>query len=210
MFRSILVSSALAIGLVWSSMTIAQDLLVPESAVEAKIAASIPGWWRLDDFAITSVGDEELSARPASKVPSAASMPTDPMAPGSGKPGAITATGTVDQVASFSASLSLVREIYEPLYSMEGAAFVMEIMGPGANLGVTGTIGIIGSGSDATFSAVTLDQVGLEAIGKPLDEFEQPAFVQGSEEAEAYLAEQAAARAEGTINKLLSEEGDEL
>jgi len=198
-----------------STGAVAQELLVSENQVRSEAEASLPAWWELTDFEIADFGGAELAVRSTGKVPGPQPLvPLAPVAPldtpDTGKPGAGNAPLTTEQVVVFSATLRLTEELYEPLYSMDGAAFLSAVMGPGLSLDVTGTIGVAGSGDEAQFSSVFLNQNGLDTIGKPMTEFDQPAFIEGSDEGEAYLEAAAIARAEGTMNKLMSDEGEEL
>lgn len=198
-----------------SQSAVAQDLLAPERVVRAETAAGLPDWWQLQDFEITEIGGEDLTTRNTGKVPNVAvAVPVAPEAPVdapvTGKPGLAAAPLPTEQFVAFRATIELTQDLYEPLYSMDGAAFVLGIMEPGLTLEVTGTIGLAGSGDDIEFGAVMLDQAGLETLGKPMSEFEQPAFVAGSDEAAAFLDEAEATRAEGMFNKLMNDDGDEL
>lgn len=104
--------------------------------------------------------------------------------------------------AVFAATLELAEQTYIDGYSLGGAAFVDEGMAPGLTLRITGTI--------ARDGEVVVNEAGLDDLGRPLSDYETQAYVIGSPEAEAFLEEQANARADGDVRKLLNDEGTEL
>ena len=180
----------------------AQEPAVSESAVRAEVEANLPSWWRLEAFEV--VGADVISPAPPGKLP-----PPAPIygAGGGGKPGA---APLAHQTVAFIAALRLTEQLYEPLYALNGTAMVREIMEPGYLIDVTGSLNITGEGDTAEFSAMRMDQGGVGELGRPLDEFGLPALVEGSEEAEAFLAASDEMRAQGTMNKIMGDAGEEL
>jgi len=209
MIRTFLTSILVTLSFAAAPVGYAQDMLATDQAIRAHAESSLPAWWQLQRFQISDVGGEELFPVVRGK-----GVAIAPLAPASdsaaGKGEATLAPLPVEQVVRFTARIALSEEIFEPAYSVEGTAIVTGIMSPGMVIDVTGALGLAGSGDEVQFGALMLDQGGLELLGKPLDAFDQPAFVEGSDEATAFLDAQSAARAEGAMNKLMSDEGEEL
>jgi len=182
----------------------AQDLGVSESAVRSEVAETLPDWWQLNTFEIVGVGSDIIAPAPSGKVPGPA------VTNGGNEGGKPDASPMAGQTAAFNASLRLVEEIYEPLYSLDGTAIVRPIMEGGFEIDITGSVGISGDGDAAEFGVVHFDQGGVMELGRPLEAFDLPALVEGSDEAAAFLAERDAARAEGTLGKMMGDTGEEL
>ncbi len=177
-----------------------QDLGVSESAVRAAVAADLPSWWHLETFEILSVdGDAVATTLPGKEPVPAVAAGMDIGEKPSSAP---------QQTVRFSATLRLTDQIYEPLYALDGTAMVREIMGPGYVIEVTGSLDIIGEGAE--FGPLHLDQGGVEDLGRPLGGFALPALIEGSEAADAFLAARDEVRAQGTMNKIMNDAGEEL
>jgi len=186
----------------------AQESAASDPAVRAHVAGELPAWWTVQRFEVIEREDGmPLPASPGKGPELAPAAGTSSPASG-GKPGA--GQNADARVIYFTATLELTDRIYEPLYNFEGTAIVRPIMEEGDRIDVTGSLTITGEGGAATYGNLHFDQGGLVDIGRPLDGFDVPAVILGSEEADAYFAERDTARAEGTMRKIMSDTGEEL
>ncbi len=185
----------------------ASDPVIPETVIRAGVRASLPDWWQVDAFEVLG-SDEGLVAPPGkvpTPVPPLASMGNGPN--DGGKPGMAPAA---QQRIAFSATLRLSEQIYEPLYALGGTAMVREIMDADHLIHVTGSLAVSGEGDAIEFGAMRMNQAGIEDLGRPLAAFDLPAIIEGSEEAEVFFAGRERVRAQGTMNKIMGDAGDEL
>jgi hypothetical protein len=185
----------------------AQETDVGSATLEGAVAEALPDWWTADEVMAVEAG--EMSEAPVpprgnGKVP----MPA-PAGTAGGKPGAL-ATGR-GETMPFTAVLHLTDRIYEPLYSLDGTAMVQPVMEGGDSIEVTGTVRVTSAdGAPTTYADVSFDQQGLLALGRPLAAFDFPTVIYGTDEAQAFLESRDAARAEGTMRKLMGDTGEEL
>lgn len=175
-----------ALGLVFclAAPAMAQNADEMRGALEAHL----PDWWSVTAF-------EVESARVA---PTATSTETV-MKPGATPP-------ATSGRRAFTATIESTEQLYDPAYSLGGAAFVEAVMPAGEVLHISGAI----FPNAEEGERVTLDQEGIERLGYPIDGFDTQAFIIGSEEAEQFMAEHEAARAEGDMRKLMNDEGTDL
>jgi len=162
--------------------------------VEAAVEAALPQGWSLSRFAI-------LDEPPAGAIEPGGKVVGAPI-----DEGGVADTKLPDEpfnsdVIYFGGALAATEAIYEPLYALDGMAIVRALFEPGFEIPVTGAF----DGSDVRF-----DQGGVAQLGRPLGGFDVPALVEGSAEAEEFLASRGAATAEGTMGKLMNEDGDPL
>ncbi len=169
-----------------------------ESNIRDALVEAIPTWWQVVTLESNEIDLNALDDASEPKNPAAETS----VVTGSPKPGAMSAEMMASHI--FSAEIELTEDLFEPIRSEGGAALVNAIMSAGTRLQVSGRFG----GDDG--EPVLLDQSGLESLGRPIDEFETVAYVLGSVEADAFLESLSAARADGTLSKLMNDEGDEL
>ncbi len=201
---------AMAALLLTAPVACAQESPEEEGSLQGAVANAIPAWWRIEHFEVLEEDagapptEPSAAAVPAGKTPEDEAEVVDDEAP---KPGM---TQPADPSLRFAATLELTRSIYEPLYSLDGTAIVRPLMEEGDRIDVTG---YALNGDQAAFTdpdAIHFDQEGIAAIGRPLDGFGMPALVQGTDEAEEFIASRDAARAEGMLNKVVGDSGGEL
>lgn len=172
----------------------AQDSAVPSDEIRAVLVETLPGWWRVTSFEsadyVADVADEGRDP----KNPVTLTSSSKPPHRGTG----------FEATHSFAADIELTETLFEENYSEGGATFVEELMPSGAQLHITGTYGA------ARDEVLQLDQAGLDTLGISLEDFEGNALLLGSPEADAFIEELEAARVNGTLSKLLNDEGDEL
>lgn len=205
MFQFRLTAAVFAAVLSISAGACAQETTSTAGEPRDMVAAELPGWWRITTFTVTE-NDESADGASNAPAPRASKDPAPASASNEvpGKPGA--APPAPAEVTVFAARLELTEAIYEPLYALDGTALVRPMMDAGVGLELSGWITVGGAGE----ATVTFDQAGVEEIGKPLDAFDLPTVVFGTEEADAFLSSRDAARAEGTMRKILGNSGEDL
>jgi len=186
----------------------AQEAPGDDAALRSAVADALPAWWEVVSFEVTERAeveaptDEPETDSPTGKIPR--------MVVGTEAGGKPTSAANDGAALRFSAIIELSQPIYEPLYSLDGTAIVRPLMEAGEQLELSGyTL----SGDEMVFAdpgIIHLNQEGLGDLGRPLDAFGADALIDGSDEAEAFLAAREDARAEGMMNKVVGDEGDDL
>lgn len=174
---------------------LAQEAMPTSTDVRNAVEQAAPNGWRLENFTILETG---AVAAPEPEPANGKAPPAPPVGLSEGAKPAPQAPAA--EATRFSATLVAVARIYEPLYALDGHAIVRELFDAGLEIPVTGSY------SDK----VVFDQSGIEDLGRPLDGFDLPALVEGSAEADTFFAGRDEARAEGTMNKIMADEGEEL
>ena len=161
--------------------------------IESAVEAAIPEGWSLSRFTLldeppagaADTGGKIVGAAIDGAGASATKLPEDTPA---------------GEAVYFGGALVATDMIYEPLYAIDGMAIVRPLFEEGFEIPVTGTFN----------GEVSFDQGGLSQLGRPLGSFDIPALIEGSDEAEEFLEGRGAATAEGTMGKLMNEDGEPL